>query len=352
MRSSLQTMVLLALAVGACEKPGEGPGRAVQLQLAEAGTAATSAPSVKVHGIVLSTHGGGRDWGSENIESTMADLRAVGATWVSIHPYARIGEDGTVAFRPIDPSAPPAHLTRPIAAAHAAGLKIAITPHLAYWGSSFSWAGDIEFSTADEWQRFFDTYTRWVVTLAQACPDADGFILGTEIDRTLGHEEHWRELIRQVRSVTSAPLTYGANWTDYARVPFWDALDVIGVQAYFPLADSIGASVAEIEAGWAARMMELHEFAATKNRRVVFTELGYNRAFAAPLRPWDAAVDGIEAEDVQEACLRIALAAVEREPSVAGAFLWKWFPNPHPVGRNFQLATPRLKRAIADVWLD
>ncbi len=37
---------------------------------------------------------------------------------------------------------------------------------------------------------------------------------------------------------------------------------------------------------------------------------------------------------------------------VVGAFLWKWFPNPHPVGRNFQLATPRLRKAIADVWRD
>ena len=54
---------------------------------------------------------------------------------------------------------------------------------------------------------------------------------------------------------------------------------------------------------------------------------------------------------MQETCLRLALAAVEREPYVAGAFLWKWFPNPRPVGRNFQLATPRLKRAIADIWL-
>ncbi|HZL85287.1 MAG TPA: hypothetical protein VFD07_07930 [Candidatus Krumholzibacteria bacterium] len=345
-----RTIVVLMLATCACEQHREGLGSEVQMQLAKAG--ATTAPDAKVHGIVLSTHGGGQDWGSENIESTMADLRAVGATWVSIHPYARIGEDGMVAFRPIDPSAPPAHLARPIAAAHAAGLEIAITPHLAHWGSKFSWAGDIEFATAEEWQRFFDTYTTWVVTLARACPDADGFVLGTEIDRTLGHEERWRELIRQVRAVTSAPLTYGANWTDYARVPFWDALDAIGVQAYFPLADSVGASAAEIEAGWAARMTELREFAAKKNRRIVFTELGYNRAFAAPVRPWEAAVDGVEAEDVQEACLRIALAAVEREPCVAGAFLWKWFPNPHPVGRNFQLATPRLKRAIADVWLD
>jgi hypothetical protein len=53
---------------------------------------------------------------------------------------------------------------------------------------------------------------------------------------------------------------------------------------------------------------------------------------------------------MQETCLRAALEAIEREPRVIGAFLWKWFPEPFPVGRNFQLATPTLQRMIADVW--
>ena len=42
--------------------------------------------------------------------------------------------------------------------------------------------------------------------------------------------------------------------------------------------------------------------------------------------------------------------AFDGVPSVVGAFLWKWFPEPYPVGRNFQLATPALTRTIADVW--
>jgi glycosyl hydrolase family 113 len=340
--------------VSACER-GSSAGRAAgALERQSHGVAARStdrAAAAKVRGIVLSTHTNGSDWAAPDIGATMADLRAVGATWVSIHPYARIDGDGNVGFRPIDPAAPPPHLARPIAAAHEAGLEIAITPHLAYWGSPFHWAGDIEFHDDASWERFFTAYTQWVVTLAQACPQANGFILGTELDRTLGHEESWRELIRQVRAVTKAPLSYGANWSDYQRVPFWDALDAIGIQAYFPLADSTGASAKEIEKAWEKRMRTLRAFAAQHNRRIVFTELGYNRAFAAPVRPWDAHVDGEEAEAVQEACLRVALAAVEREPSVAGVFLWKWFPNPRPVGRNFQLATPRLKQTIAAVWL-
>ena len=126
---------------------------------------------------------------------------------------------------------------------------------------------------------------------------------------------------------------------------------IIGIQAYFPLADSTNVGSEELTRAWRERMTELRAFAEEHNRRIVFTELGYNRSFAAPIRPWESRVDGREAETMQEACLRIALAAVEEEPTVAGAFLWKWFPNPRPVGRTFQLATPRLKQAIAEVWL-
>jgi hypothetical protein len=49
-----------------------------------------------IRAIHLSTHGGGRDWGSAVIEPTMAELRSVGANWVAIHPYARISADGSV----------------------------------------------------------------------------------------------------------------------------------------------------------------------------------------------------------------------------------------------------------------
>ncbi|MFQ5600541.1 MAG: hypothetical protein ACE5G2_08305 [Candidatus Krumholzibacteriia bacterium] len=305
-----------------------------------------------MRGIILSTHTDGSDWATGDVAATMADIRAVGAGWVAIHPYAAIRADGTVRHRPLTRDRLPEHIARPIREARAHGLKIAIKPHLAYWGSPFRWRGDIAFDSEAAWERFWETYTSWIVNLAAACPDVDGFVIGTELDQTLQHEEQWRELIREIRAHTQAPLTYAANWTHYERVRFWDALDAIGIQAYFPLADSLRVGEADIEAGWHARMAELRVFAEAQNRKIVFTELGYNRSHAAPVRPWDHRVDGRDAEPTQEMCLRVALQAVEREPSVVGAFLWKWFPNPYPVGRNFQLATPRLKKMIAEVWRD
>ena len=76
-------------------------------------------------------------------------------------------------------------LTRPIAEAHRLGLKIMIKPHLAYWGSPFRWRGDITFETDDQWRRFFTQYEAWVTRAAEVCAEADAFVVGTELDRTL-----------------------------------------------------------------------------------------------------------------------------------------------------------------------
>jgi len=64
----------------------------------------------------------------------------------------------------------------------------------------------------------------------------------------------------------------------------------------------------------------------------------------------DRGAGRVEAEWVQEMRLREALSAIERDPSVVGVFLWKWFPEPAPRGQDFQLATPSIRRVIRDAW--
>ena len=186
--------------------------------------------------------------------------------------------------------------------------------------------------------------------LALACREADGFVVGTELDSTITHEKSWRRIIASVRDVCSLPLTYAANWTHYREVAFWDELDVIGIQAYFPLTDEPDPDASALEASWRPVMTELRSFSEDLGRDIVFTELGYNRSHTAAAEPWAYRTDGKDAEALQARCLGAALSAVENEPSVIGVFLWKWFPDPHPVGRNFQLATPGIKQVISESW--
>lgn len=303
-----------------------------------------------VRGVTVSTHRSGQEWAADSIAGTFADVRSLGANWVAIHPYARIADDGSIRFPAIDSAHPPETIVRPIREAHALGLKILIKPHLAYWGSRFDWRGAICFESDQHWQRFWTDYRTWILEVAAVAADADAFAVGTELDRTLHFDDRWRSLIREVRARTGARLTYAANWTDFEQVGFWDALDSIGIQAYFPLSDSDRPNEAELVVAWRDRMKSLAGFAERLGKDIVFTELGYNQSFSAAREPWSSRSDGPEAAELQRLCMRVALAAIEEEPRVVGAFLWKWFPRPRPAGRDFRLAYPEMEEVIRSIW--
>lgn len=311
--------------------------------------ASQAADGEQVRGVTVSTHRGGDEWASDAIVPTFASIEELGANWVAIHPYGRISADGSIRFRPLTEETS-AMVQRPIVEAHRLGLKILVKPHLAYWRSPFSWRGEIEFESDEAWVRFWRDYEAWILDLAATATAADAFVIGTELDRTVAQESRWRGLIARVRKIYNHPLTYAANWSDYQRVPFWDALDTIGIQAYFPITEIPNPDERALSQGWTRIMKELHAFAESRDRSIVFTELGYNRAFQAPKRPWETHTDGEEAAPLQEACLKVALEAIEREDKVVGAFLWKWFPQPRPVGRTFQVAAPGMRRVIAAAW--
>jgi len=316
------------------------------------GNAGSADPHAIVQGMTVSCHRAGQIWGTKATAETFTELKALGCNWVAIHPYADIRADGTVNARYRRMYDDPDWLTRPIEEAHRRGLKILIKPHLAYWGSPFDWRGDIEFDTDAQWQRFFETYEQWITQVAELARNADGFAVGTELDATIHHEDDWRRIIESVGAKTDAPLTYCANWDTYKQVPFWDALDVIGIQAYFPLVQHDRTPTpAELRRGWAGIIDELERFSSRHNRRILLSELGYNRSSQAARRPWDHREGGDNAELIQQWCLEVALDAIADSDAICGAFLWKWFPN-RPDWGNFLKSTPAMRAVIAESWAD
>lgn len=310
----------------------------------------TAARAADIRGMTVSTPTWGWEWGSDDMVRTLDVLDGIGVNWVSIHPYARIGADGSVQFRPIDPEHPPEWLARPIREAHARGMKVMITPHLAYWGSVFHWRGAIAFPDPTARARFFAEYTRWVAALGRACRDADALVVGSELDGTIAHEPEWRAVIAAARQAYPGPLTYASNWDKFESVPFWDAVDAAGIQAYFPLA--AGGAVPDdraLDAAWDGINARIEAFHARTGKYVVFTELGYDAGIEAAEKPWESGSGGSAGAALQLACLRAALRAIDREPAVIGAFLWKWFPGEADTG-DFRMSSPGTREVIASAW--
>jgi hypothetical protein len=110
-------------------------------------------------------------------------------------------------------------------------------------------------------------------------------------------EQRWIDLIEHTRSLYTGTLTYAANFDQYESVGFWNRLDLIGVNAYFPLRRRLlpGSDerdlAAHLTAGWTRELSRLDAFRGARGLeryRVLFTEIGYVRRANSTIEPWAA----------------------------------------------------------------
>ena len=114
------------------------------------------------------------------------------------------------------------------------GIRTLLKPHIWLRRSSGKWRGEIAMQDEDDWQRWFESYRRFILHYAHLAQehDIEAFCVGTELHRTVVERpDDWRALIAEVRQVYDGKLTYGANWyQEFEDIDFWDTLDYIVVQ--------------------------------------------------------------------------------------------------------------------------
>jgi hypothetical protein len=304
-----------------------------------------------IRGMTVSSRAWGGEWGTPAMAATLDDLRSLGVNSIAIHPYAQIHEDGRVSFT--SSSEDPAYLSTPLEWARERGMGVMFIPHIAYWGTKFSWRGAINFETAVEWDRFFDDYQVWIVRMARIAQKhgAGLFCVGLEFTYAQKFEARWREIIAAVRAVYRGKVTYGGNWDSYQEVKFYDALDYVGVLAYFPLTRTPNPSLEQIADGWRNHLANLKTLSARIGKPLLFVEIGYNESARAASDPWDFPKGGPNAAEIQLRCIEAALRLGASESALAGMFFWKWFP-PAPVEaeETFDLRGSSIKKLIARYW--
>ncbi len=105
-------------------------------------------------------------------------------------------------------------------------------------------------------------------------------------------ERHWQRLIDRVRRVYRGRLALAANFDNYHEVSFWNRLDFIGINAYFPLRPSLETPLREagLTEAWRGVFAEIETFRETHGleQEVVFTELGYTRRQGVTVAPWSS----------------------------------------------------------------
>lgn len=223
--------------------------------------------------------------------------------------------------------------------AKAYGIKTILKPHIWLRDSQGKWRGEIQMNSEEDWQKWFSNYETFILHYAKIAEEENMEMLciGTELHRTcVEREADWRSLIAKIRAVYSGKLTYAANFADeYEDVAFWDALDYIGVQGYFPVAKNENPSLAEVKAGWLPHIKALEKASKQYEKPILFTEIGYKSTKDAGIEPWQwperaASRDlraSISSQEAQATLYQGMFEALSNEPFIAGFHLWKWYPK-------------------------
>ena len=205
------------------------------------------------------------------------------------------------------------------------GMHTMLKPQIWLRGS---WPGDVDMSSEQDWNRFFDNYYSWLrhYALLAEINEFDSVCLGVEFAKaTLLKEQEWRQLIQQIRGIYSGPITYAANWGDeFEQLKFWDALDFIGINCYYPLSAKAEPSKRELKKAWQGILSKIEQVQQTYNKPVVFTEIGFRSVESTWKNPHAEAKGRAFNEKTQALAYEVIFEGIQGKDWCKGILWWKW----------------------------
>lgn len=295
-----------------------------------------------------------RGYGSEPFQRTLLEAQRLGATWVSLTPFARVHDLKSTGIS-LSFEAPFADnrraVLRAVQQAHALGLKVLIVPHL--WVESGEWRGELDPGSDLAWAAWTENYRAFLLTWAEVArqSQADMLAVGVELRSwlTTARASSFQPILRDVRRTYPGLLTYAGNWDDIEQTVILGELDVIGLNAFFPLAEKDGASFEELAAGGRGVRDRLQKLASFWQKPIFFNEFGYTTRKDPAIRPWewpDKMHQVLPDQAAQSDAYRALLSAFVDEPWFAGFFVWRLYADPDDMSQEAEWGfSPRGKQA-------
>lgn len=280
-------------------------------------------------------------------------IRPLGANWIALIVKCNQASLATTTIdcNTNDLTASDDELAHIIHVAHQAGLKVMLKPHINLVDPNDATVGRHQINYgADEtkWQAWFANYTAMITHYARLAEDnsAESLVVGTELSGTIGREADWRGLITRIRGLYHGTLTYASlTYLEPEAITWWDALDAIGIDAYYALSVTTQPTLSQLQLAWEPIILALDNLATRWQRPIIITEIGYMSVDGAARLPgyWglEATLDPQEQAD----CYQAAFDVLEGKPWLQGIFWWSYDTHPDQGGLADRTYTPHNKPA-------
>ncbi len=271
-------------------------------------------------------------WGAYSLEQALEAnqlAQTAGARQISFLVHLRqsatdahdLSWQGTLPGTPLAEAPAAEVLAAALADAHQRGLATTLVPFVQadnHDPRATFWPADRE--------AWFEAYGRCLEELARFAEEhgVGELLAGSELSLLYLDAAAWRLVIETIREHFHGHLTISCLWFTYPTIQFWDALDSIGISAYFPLAlRAQTRDVERLERSWRLHRQHLLAFSALQGKPLTFSEVGYPATEVAARIPWDFAwAERSQDLELQAACFEAFRRVWSREPRLRRFAIW------------------------------
>jgi hypothetical protein len=245
--------------------------------------------------------------------------------------------------------------------AHSKKLRVILMPIVLLEAPSGQrdWRGSIH---PEVWEDWWDSYREMEHHYAVVAEQhhVELYVVGSELVTAEPLVEQWTRTIRQIRKDYHGLITYSANWDHYNTVPFWDLLDLMGMNSYYDLGYDIKgshaqknkATVDQLNHRWGELREQILGYGKKIKKPIVMLEVGWCCIGNAVTEPWDYTQSEEPLDlDIQRRLYESYFETWYGQKGFAGFMLWSWTPNASgPQDRGY---TPEGKpaEAVLRKWL-
>lgn len=214
------------------------------------------------------------------------------------------------------------------------------------------WRGTI---APELWEEWFDSYRDMLRHFSEIAQNngVDVLVVGSELVSSENKLDEWTKTIRQTRGIFKGLITYSSNWDHYTSVPFWNQLDLIGMNSYWKLdrGKKSAATVDDIQAAWKDIQADLIPFSKKMGKPILFLEVGWCSMSNAAHEPWDYTTGDPIDLDLQKRLYEGFFRSWHGNPHLGGFSIWEW--TPEEGGEDDRGYTPENKPAeqVLREWL-
>jgi len=256
------------------------------------------------------------------------EIADMNANWIGFVPYAYI-DSGKVLYdldiqwkgERIE------EIRKGIQFAHELGLKVMIKPDV--WILDGSYTGRYS-PPNNDWETLENGYFTYLQKLLQLAieEEVELLCLGSEWGRfAKNRPSFWGHLIAEVRKQYKGLVSYCANWDDFESFPFWEQMDLIGIDWYAPIATTSNAKFKSLLKGWKKNTKSLQAYYEKTGKKIFFPEFGFKSTERSVVKPWQFEDDSAESEEAQNNGFKTYFKTIWKKDWYAGGFVWEWYAD-------------------------